>query len=254
MGRILGVRYRSTAALAALLLSAWVGSLGSSASAAPIFFTGPTTPGGFVLGVSEADAFDSGLDILSRDQGDYESVARTDLTIDNSTVAGSVFSTPEAALATQDYAVTNDSGPDPTDPRDTLYLVFVSMSSAVVGDDVVDYDPTTVGVNLTDEWVMISFFDPDVGPEGQDLYFPAISLDTLALQETTTVPIEFVLTEPVWTLGVVDGELGAILMLPQMLVDGAFVPIPEPSTGVMISLGLCVLAWRSRSRRSCSRA
>jgi hypothetical protein len=147
--------------------------------------------------------------------------------------------------------VTNDSGPDPTDPRDTLYLVFVSMTTAVVGGDEWDYDPTTVGVNLTEEWVMISFFDSELD---QTLYFPSISLDSLALQETTTVPIEFVLTEPAWTLGVVDGEFGAILMLPQMLVDGAFVPVPEPSTGVMISLGLCVLAWRSGSRRSCSRA
>jgi hypothetical protein len=226
-------------ALRASILTALV-SAPLAAAAAPIFFTGPTNSDGFVLGVSEEDALTSGLAIVVAPP----EVAGENLVFDETGSARDLFIEEDASGATQDYLVTNVTF-DP-DIAGDLYLVIKSVDDAVVNGFAHEYDPSTVGLDLTAPWFIVSYYDDVLD---QTLYFPTISLGDLAMGDSTAVSIDFVLTEPVSYVSL-EGSLTATLMLPQLLFDGAFVPVPEPATGMMLAMGLGGLAWSGR-RRPC---
>jgi hypothetical protein len=69
--------------------------------------------------------------------------------------------------------------------------------------------------------------------------------------DSTSILFDFVLTDPV-TYVSLEGPVTVTLMLPQMIYSAAFVPVPEPATGLMVSLGLGGLAWSGR-KRTCRR-
>jgi hypothetical protein len=214
-----------------------------AAAAAPIYFTGPINGGGLVLGVSETDALNSGLQILVAPP----EVQGENLLFDETGPARnvSIVDQPDPSGATQDYMVTNVT----FDPgvSGTLYLVIKSIDDAVVNGWSHEYDPTTVGIDLTPDWFIVSYYDADLK---QTLYFPTLSLGDLAMGEDTALSIDFVLTEP-RTYVNLEG-FDTTLMLPQLLFDGAFI-VPEPATGLMLAMGLGGLAWGGR-RRPCRRA
>jgi hypothetical protein len=183
-------------------------------------------------------------------------------------VPGSAFLGPPGG-ATQNFEVTHDAdsaGPEPSHPEDQLLLVFKSFDTGVVDtalgtrehdypgsfatpwENVAEGDLTTVGFTLSPDWLLVSFLDDVLG---QTPYFPAISLGALAKGDSTTVPIDFWLTEP-WIVPSADGS-GLQVVLPHLLYDAAFVPIPEPASGLLLMLGLSGLAGRARGR-SCGRA
>jgi hypothetical protein len=83
----------------------------------------------------------------------------------------------------------------------------------------------------------------------ETLYFPTLSLGELAMGGITDVSVNFLLTDPV-TFASLEGPVPVTLMLPQLLFDGAFIPVPEPATGLMLAMGLGGLAWSGR-RRPC---
>jgi hypothetical protein len=231
-----------------------------AASATPLLFT--VGADGYAFGVSEADAQDaqenSGLTIISSPV----EVQGENLSITAETVPGSAFVGPDAGGATQNFTVTNDSGPHPTNSEDQLLLVFKSFDTAVAGISSHDYlgsysereegpDPgtlTTVGFDVSPDWFLVSFYDDVLD---QTVYFPAVALGALAQGDSTTVPISSWLTEPRTTLS--EDLSTQLLMLPTLLYDAAFIPIPEPATGLLLGLGLVGLTWCG-SKRSCSRA
>lgn len=227
-------------ALRALTLSALV-SAPLAATAAPIFFTGPINAQGYVLGVSEQDALDSGLVILPAPP----EVKGENLVFDELGSVYDVSTSPLPAEASQDYRVVNVSF-DPGIAGD-LFLVIKSIDDAVVDGSSWEYDPATVGLDLTPDWFIVSYYD-DVLDE--TLYFPTLSLGDLAMGGETAVSINFLLTEPVVHVSLEGPGDTFTLMLPQLLFDGAFVPVPEPATGLMLAMGLGGLAWSGR-RRPC---
>ncbi|HEY5658930.1 MAG TPA: PEP-CTERM sorting domain-containing protein, partial [Myxococcota bacterium] len=245
----------------------WYGLILLALAIAPLAAFGSTLmftvgPDGYALGISEADALSSGLEIVHSPL----EIQGENLSITKEIVPGSAFKVlPDGpGGATENFAVTYNAdavGPDPTHPEDRLLLVFKSFDSALVdtilGVYAHDYlgsfsDPTatpgaltTVGFTLTPDWLLVSFLDD---ARDQTLYFPAITLGALAKGDSTSVPISFWLTNP-FILPSLDGE-GVQVGLPLLLYDAAFVPIPEPSSGALLALGLCGLAVRARRRSS----
>jgi hypothetical protein len=215
---------------------------------------------GYAFGVSKTDAENSGLEIINIDL-ENDGVQGEDLFIDSSTVDGTAFLGTTGG-ATQNFEVTYDpldwdTAPD-VGSQDALLLVFRSFDTAVVGDVSWDYlgsysgfaDPgtlSTVGFTLSPDWLLVSYYD---GVLDQTLYFPAVTLGALEKGDSTTVPISFLLTDPKSTPS--SDFSTQVILLPALLYDAAFVPIPEPSTGLLLGLGLGGLAWCG-SKRSCSR-
>jgi len=235
-----------------------------AASSATLFYRVGST--GHALGVSEADAIASGLEILTL--APAQEVEGENLSITTQRVPGTESIGPPGR-ATQDYTVTNDSGPD---GGGTLYLVLKSFDTAIVGNCILlsglgdcthDYTGslsgssesegtlTTVGFDLalSNDWLLVALYDADLD---ETLYFPAIDLGDLGLGDAATLPISFLLSDPkiAWVLE--GASTTGVIMLPQLRYDAAFVPIPEPATGLLVALGLCGLAW-SGKRRPCGR-
>jgi hypothetical protein len=145
--------------------------------------------------------------------------------------------------ASQNWFTTNVGFTAPMEGE--VYLVLKSPGPVAV-DFPLEYDPATVGLTLDNDplgvqWVIIEEIDPVLGP----LYFPAISLGFLQQGDSTSYTVKFVLSQPMTVVTETGFELG----LPSIGFDGAYVPIPEPGTGLLVALGTAALAAIGRRRR-----
>ena len=109
-----------------------------------------------------------------------------------------------------------------------------------IGGEVVEYDDSGVGLSIDPDlgWVLIH---TNAGP-GQDYYFPAISLGSLAPGEVAAdFDVNFVVDAPVQ-------QVGNTFVLPQFQTAMGFAPIPEPGAATLMGLGLVLLATLRRQR------
>ena len=220
------------AALGLLALAA-PGSAGSIATA-EIRFDGAS---GF--GVSQQTALASGAPILTRD-----SVAlATDLETTRNVNEGSLVTGPPATV-TSLWNVTNQTGQD---LFGSLYLVFARPLPSTISVDGqpqdVTYLPEHVGLRLQSPWVI---FEVDFDPNADPVYYPAVLLGSLGDGQTTADPfaVNYILDDPQIFLDADGFELG----LPTWQILSVFIPIPEPSTVLLLGAGLAALGVRRRLR------
>jgi len=228
------------------------------AAAVTLVFDGPTNAGlvppdeVVALGVSEASATGSGLTILSIPDGDLpplETIESLELGVSNlldqSSVSPSMPISGQPASASSSWSVANQSADDLIGD---LYLVIITelpfMGQTATGDPfTVDYDPADVGLDLRPEegWVIVNSFSTSLGI---DLFFPAISLGSVLAGDSALFLMHYELAAAQTAL--VDG--GIELQLPKLQVMGTFLPIPEPSTALLVATGLGGLVWLGRRR------
>jgi hypothetical protein len=199
----------------------------------------------------ETQALSSGIPILSIPDGDLpplETIEDLQLGVssllDQSSVMPELLISGQPATGESDWTVTNQSADDLI--GDVFLAVLLHqpyLATDVLGNTFpVDYDPADlVGLDLRPEdgWVIIKH----TGSLG-DLYFPAIDLGSILAGDSTSFRMRYDLVEAI--TGLADG--GVELQLPQLQVMGTFLPIPEPSTMMLVATGLGGLVWMGRRR------
>lgn len=120
-----------------------------------------------------------------------------------------------------------------------LYLVF---ERPVANGDVV-YAPTDVGLTLGTNWVILQTV-----AGATPLYYPAVSLGTLASGADVAFPVFYTLNHPPqeFSSETFNFELG----MPKWSLFFVSVPVvvPEPASGVLVLLGLLGIAVGRRKR------
>jgi hypothetical protein len=227
--------------LVATALAASMLLIGAVAGATPV--TGSVRFDGVDgFGTAQQTALDSGIPIVPIDSLDLAE----DLVVFQDFDNGSVSVGPPAT-ATSDWDVQNQSGVDLAE----LFLVFakpLANTITVNGQtEIVDYAADDVGLGLQNDvggfdWIIFEV------PAGGDLYYyPAVSLGSLGDDQTTASPfqVDYILDNPQIFLEVNGFELG----IPKWQILAVFVPVPEPSTALLVATGVAALA-AGRRRRS----
>jgi hypothetical protein len=235
-----------------------------TASASPLYFTGPTFGPlnfGTLSGeVATAQAADSNLDVLNIDNplpglGMVSlSLAGSSL-LPNPTCAASPAdptcldlsvdippslpviesSNPSKAdptLATSTWDVTNTSG----FALDAAFLIFVSSPGALSADStLVGLEPVTA-----DGYTVITFDDGFFG----EIFYAAIDLGPMGLGETTQVSVHYVVADDLIPAGGLD------FFLPELNTQAIVVPasVPEPGVLSLFAMGLAGLATIRRQK------
>jgi hypothetical protein len=145
------------------------------------------------------------------------------------------------ATITSNWTLVNDTGAD----LQNLYLVFLKPDPTIyLGGEAtpVTYAPANVGIDLAGaNWAILP-----VELNSIPVYYPAVSLGSLANGADTSFPLHYVLNNPQVFSGSFNFELG----MPKWNL--AFVtgtPIPEPSTVSLVLIGLLAIAG-GRHKRS----
>ena len=128
----------------------------------------------------------------------------------------------------------------------SVYLVFTTTDpvDVVVNGvmETVEYEDSLAGLVLdpSNGWTLIQESDPQLGT----LFYPAINLGSLDPGQQKSFVLRYHLQE-VHTFQ--DGN-DTLLPLPSLRLAVAFVPIPEPSTALLVAFGLVGLTARARQR------
>jgi PEP-CTERM motif len=232
----------------------------AQAGSITVFWDDPNFNG---YGVSEATAQSAnaaGIPIVSipRIEGNVPS---TGLAVTNSLDVGSrvipvPFDSGEPATVTSNWSATNNSALNgPTDPiPDNLFLVFANPGPSTITingqPQNVAYDPADVGLSLSfDEagladWVLLQVPSNPLVPTSIPVYYPAVSLGTLPAGSNLPFQLFYTLDNPQVFTEPINVELG----MPQWNLFFASTVIPEPSTGLLLLLGVGALAATRRER------
>jgi hypothetical protein len=164
-----------------------------------------------------------------------------------------IGSTP--ATITANWSATNNTGlNNGTGPTQNLYLVFerpVTNDQFFVNgqQQLVTYNPADVGLTLTNDgsgsgvdWVILQV----PVANNNAVYYPAVSLGPLANGAATAFPLFYTLNNP----QVFTENFNYALGMPKWSLD--FVtnpaPIPEPSSGLLMLVGLLGIAGGRRKQ------
>jgi len=136
------------------------------------------------------------------------------------------------ATVTSTWTATNNTG----SAIQNAYLVFARPETNTEHIPSVTYDPANVGLTLGANWVILK-----LDAAGIPVYYPAVSLGTLANGAAAAFPLFYTLQQnppqvfnqpfnddlgiPAWKLAFLTGT-----------------PIPEPSTGLLVAIGLLGIA------------
>jgi hypothetical protein len=141
--------------------------------------------------------------------------------------------------ATSLWTVENESDSDLDLPEET-YFLFVTATAFSIADEVVVYDSENVGLSIDPEdgWV---FVRTSTEP-GEGYYYPAIKLGPLAVgEEALPFAVNYVVNEPIQ-------QVGNEVVLPQLVAGIGYTMVPEPATGILLGVGLALLAVFHRRR------
>ena len=131
------------------------------------------------------------------------------------------------------------------------YVLFTSSTPFVAGGSLVDYTDTNIGLSIDADlgWAIVQASSTG----GDTFYYPAILLDrdaqsplagSLLAGQSETFGVEYLLNE-----ALVETPAGSNnYQLPLFNVGIAFAAVPEPTTALMLSIGLGGLALWRRSR------
>jgi hypothetical protein len=208
-----------------------------AAAVGQVHFTGAN---GFGTTQQEALAAQSaGVTLTTISQVDFATGLTTLRNLDQGAI-----NTGPPATATSFWNITNETGQDLIGD---LYLVFAKpLSNQTQQGTSFSYDPADVGLDLLNNpgWVI---FEVDLQPN--PVYYPAVLLGSLGNGQTTASPfaVKYILDGP-QIFFESDGfiELG----IPQWQLFSFFVPIPEPSTALLVGGGLALIAGARRGRSS----
>lgn len=139
--------------------------------------------------------------------------------------------------ATSMWTVENESGDDL--PEETYLFLATAVLFPYGGGDV-EYDDENVGLTIDplDGWV---FVRTSTEP-GQGYYYPAIKIGPLGAGAEAVFAVNYVVNQPIQLVGLNE------LVLPQLAAGMAFTTIPEPATGILLGVGLALLAVSHRRR------
>jgi hypothetical protein len=221
-----------------MLVLLLVAGLAAPAAAVPVtvFFDEDS---GF--GVSEESAEASGVPLVSPSfvgsASGVLNVVSQELQGDNDSIVSQLLAQ-SGNSATSLWTVENES--DTYLPEDTYFLFVTSVPFGIDGE-VVEYDDENVGLTIDPEsgWVIVRACTED----GECYYYPAVLLGSLEPGETADpFAVNYVIDESV------HQTASNKVVLPQFFAAMAIAPIPEPTAGVLMGVGLALLAVVLRRR------
>jgi hypothetical protein len=250
-------RLRTPVAVAALLGSALVSAPAHAASFT--VFWDREAFGGFPsgYGLTETTALNAnsaGIPILSIAAASLQALPSSvpvNHVLDESTLSPPFPIGAGPATITSNWSATNNTGTNAGGTPQTLYVVYERPITNDEHSPPVTYNPADVGITLTNDgngsgvdWVIFQI--PVAG--GNSVYYPAVSLGTLADGATAAFPLFYTLNNPqVFT---VPQSFNYELGMPKWSLDFVSItaPIPEPSSGVLMLVGLLGIAGGRRKR------
>jgi len=255
----LRIRRAAPAALAALLCAA-----SAHAASFSVRWDGETFPGYGVSAATAQSAAAAGIPLLPftgvmlNDQltpGEPH-VATTNDLIEASVVIPAPAGT-GIATASSSWTGTNQTPVNSgVGPLEQLYLVFASPETNTItinGQPTdVTYDPRDVGLTLSfaeggADWAILQIPSNPLDPASDPVYYPAVALGTLGVGESAPFSLFYQLENPQVFLEPFNFELG----LPRwnLYYASSSMMVPEPSTALLLALGLTSLAAVRRRAR-----
>jgi hypothetical protein len=253
MGPLTTCPLRSTLAAGALL--ALLGTAPARAVTSTVYWDRADFGFGAGIGVSAATATGSGIPIVDVVREDLRpnTLPTTD-TLSQGVVtplSGGGVAVTQQWTAANNVGGLNDGGG--ANENQILYLVYAQPDASTLELDGqlhnVEYDPADVGLSITNgeggaDWVIFR----TIATTGDTMYLPAVSLGTLAYGAD---PVHYSLSYRLQHPQVFQGDSIDKLGVPSWnlaFITRPAAPIPEPTSGLLMMMGLLAISHIRRKR------